>query len=586
MDVIQLSIIDWLIMAVYLAFMVWIGFYLKKFVTSDEDFFLAGRKNSAWVAGVAFMSANMGALEVIGYGGLTAKYGLFVGHFYLIGAIPAMLFLGVFMMPFYYKNKIKSIPGYIKERFDEKTRLLNAIAFAVMTVLVSGIALYALALVLHTFLGWNWNMSILISAGLVALYVSLSGLLSAIFTEIIQFFLIWAGLLLIPISGIIEFGSPAQIVTQLSDAFTHLWSITGNATHNPMGITWYGLVLGLGFAVSFGYWTTDFLIIQRAFSAKDLRSAKLSPIIASFFKMMLGVAVVGAGMVGLSLMNAPNSGFTLLHQGGNINYDSVIPLLMMRYFPSGMIGLGVTTLVAMFMAGQAGNMSAFTTVWTYDIYKAAINKEASPEKLLWVGRVATVVGIIISIGAAYWAMTMPTIIDFLQAIVSFILAPTAAVILLGMFSKKITSTAAFCGMLTGMVSSFIMFLLLQFGITTPDALTPAANGSSFMAANFWRAWWAMMIAGGITVIGSFFTASRPETELEGLVKGLENEKTDDEYQASNDYEDQLEPVGAKTAVATSTVPKIETSSYKFYNTPEFWAVVSLAIFLALNIIFW
>lgn len=557
MEVIHLSVIDWIIMAVYLAFIIWIGFYLKKYVKSDEDFFLAGRKNSAWVAGVAFMSANMGAMEVIGYSGLTAKYGLFVGHFYLIGAIPAMLFLGVFMMPFYYRNKIKSVPGYIKERFDEKTRLLNAIAFAVMMVLVSGIALYALALVLHTFVGWNWNMSILISAGLVALYVSLSGLLSAIFTEIIQFFLIWAGILLIPISGLIEFGSPAQIAGRLSEAFTHLWSITGTAAQNPMGVTWYGLVLGLGFAVSFGYWTTDFLIIQRAFSAKDLRSAKLAPIIGSFFKMLLGVAVVGAGLVGLSLMHDPGSGFTLLHQGGDVNYDSVVPLLMMRYFPTGMIGLGVTTLVAMFMAGQAGNMSAFTTVWTYDIYQAVINKDASREKLIWVGRAATIIGIILSIGAAYWARSMPTIIDFLQAIVSFILAPTAAVILLGMFSKKVTPTAAFWGMLTGMVSSLIMFVLLQFELITPGAITPSAAGSSVMAANFWRAWWAMLIAGGITVGGSFFTRARPEAELAGLVKGLGDTET-----------------------------AVETKAYKFYKTPEFWAAVSFAIFIAWNIYFW
>jgi SSS family solute:Na+ symporter len=246
MEVIHLSVIDWMIMAVYLAFIIWIGFYLKKYVQSDEDFFLAGRKNSAWVAGVAFMSANMGAMEVIGYSGQAVKYGLYAGHFYLIGAIPAMLFLGIFMMPFYYKNRIKSIPGYIKERFDEKTRLLNAIAFAVMMVLVSGIALYALALVLHTFIGWDWNVCILSSAALVALYVTLSGLLSAIFTEIIQFFLIWAGILLIPLSGLIDMGSPHEIASRIPHALSTLWSTAGAASQNPMGVTWYGLVLGLG----------------------------------------------------------------------------------------------------------------------------------------------------------------------------------------------------------------------------------------------------------------------------------------------------------------------------------------------------
>jgi SSS family solute:Na+ symporter len=581
MNVIHFSVIDWIIMAVYIAFIIWIGFYLKKYVKSDKDFFLAGRKNSAWVAGVAFMSANMGAMEVMGYSGLTAKYGIFVGHFYLIGAIPAMLFLGVFMMPFYYKNKIKSVPGYIKERFDEKTRLLNAISFAVMMVLVSGIALYALALVLHTFIGWDWNLSIWVSAGLVALYVSLSGLLSAIFTEVIQFFLIWAGILLIPISGLIDFGGPHQIASRLSDVYTHLWSITGAASHNPMGVTWYGLVLGLGFAVSFGYWTTDFLIIQRAFSAKDLRSAQLAPIIGTFFKMLLGVAVVGSGLVGLSLLQDPNSGFALLHQGGKVNYDSIVPLLMMRYFPSGMIGLGVTTLVAMFMAGQAGNMSAFSAVWTYDIYQAVIDRKASREKLVWVGRVATIVGIILSIGAAYWARSMPTIIDFLQAIVSFILAPTAAVILLGMFSKKVTPTAAFWGMLVGMVSSLIMFVLLEFGLITPGAITPAPGPGSVMAANFWRAWWAMMIAGGVTIGGSFFTAGRPVEELKGLVKGLGTDKPPVEGEGmAYGLKQQMEEGSTNTAVETVL------ATHKFYKTPEFWAAVSLAIFVAWNIYFW
>ncbi len=582
MDIIHLSAIDWIIMGVYLAFIIWIGFYLKKYVKSDEDFFLAGRSNSAWVAGVAFMSANMGAMEVIGYSGLAVKFGISTAHFYLIGAIPAMLFLGIFMMPFYYKNKIKSVPGYIKERFDEKTRLLNAIAFAIMMVLVSGIALYALALVLHTFIGWNWNLCILASAGLVALYVTLSGLLSAIFTEIIQFFLIWAGILLIPLSGLIDIGSPAQIASRFSQTYTSLWSTTGTAAGNPMHVTWYGLVLGLGFAVSFGYWPTDFLIIQRAFSAKDLRSAKLTPIIGSFFKMLVGVAVVGSGLVGLSLLNDPNSGFALLqHQSGELNYDSVIPLLMKRYFPAGMIGLGVTTLVAMFMAGQAGNMSAFTTVWTYDIYQPVFGRDASQQKLIWVGRAATIVGIILSIGAAYWARSMPTIIDFLQAIVSFILAPTAAVILLGMFSKRVTPTAAFWGMLIGMVSSFIMFLLLEVGLVAPSAITPSSAASP-MAANFWRAWWACMIAGIITIGGSFFTDARPEEELKGLVKGLGSKETDVEVQPDSG---QLETVG-DLAAHTGTMTETAAKKYKFYQTPEFWACVSFAIFVAWNIYFW
>jgi len=553
MEIIHLSFIDWAILLVYIGFVVWMGFYLKRFTKSDEDFFLAGRKNSAWVAGVAFMSANMGAMEVIGYAGQSVKYGLYAAHFYLIGAIPAMLFLGVFMMPFYYKSKIKSIPGYLKHRYDEKTRVLNAIAFAVMTILVSGIALYALALVLHTFVGWNWDLCIWLSAGLVALYVTLSGLLSAIFTEVVQFFLIWSGILLLPILGIVDLKNPAEIMSRLPDMYTSIWSTSSTPTANPMMVTWGGLVLGLGFAIGFGYWTTDFLIIQRAFSAKDLRSAQLTPIIGSYFKLLLGVVVVGSGMIALALLHDPHSGFQLLHDAGKTNYDSVIPLLMMRYFPAGMIGLGVTTLVAMFMAGQAGNMSAFTAVWTYDIYQSVINPNASQKELVWMGRVATIVVILLSIGGAYWARSMPTIIDFLQAIVSFILAPAAAIVLLGMFSKRITGDGAFWGMLIGMTSSLIMFLALQFNWITPSAITPAKT-ASVMAANFWRAWWAWLIATIFAVGISYFTKVRTEEELKGLVRGL--------------------------------TEKVERTVYPLHKRPEFWASITLVIFVFLNIYFW
>ncbi len=554
MEIIHLSVIDWAILLLYISFIIWMGFYLKRFTHNDEDFFLAGRRNSAWVAGIAFMSANMGAMEVIGYAGQSVKYGLYAAHFYLIGAIPAMLFLGVFMMPFYYQNRIKSIPGYLKERFDEKTRVLNAITFAVMMILVSGIALYALALVLHTFIGWNWDLCIWLSAGLVALYVTLSGLLSAIFTEVVQFFLIWAGILLIPILGLVDLKHPQQIFASLPHMYTSLWSTSAVPSSNPMMVSWGGLVLGLGFAIGFGYWTTDFLIIQRAFSAKDLRSAQLTPIIGSYFKLLLGFVVVGSGMLALALLHSPHTGFHLLHDGGKVNYDSVIPLLMMRYFPSGMIGLGVTTLVAMFMAGQAGNMSAFTAVWTYDIYQSVINKSASSEKLLWVGRLATLAGIVLSIGGAYWARSMPTIIDFLQAIASFILAPTAAVILLGMFWKRITANGAFWGLLIGILCSLSMFLALQFGWITNSTITPSAH-ASVMAANFWRAFWAWLIASVSTIGISMVTEGKSDEELKGLVKGL----------------------GEK---------EVLKSDYVYYQKPGFWAIITLIIFVVLNIWLW
>ena len=268
----EISWVDWLIIALYFVFVLGIGIYLRRFTKTGEDFFLAGRKNNAWVAGLAFLSANMGALELLGMTGNTFEYGMFVAHFYWIGAIPAMLFLAIYMMPFYYSSKIHSIPGYLKLRFDEKTRVLNAIAFAFMTLLVSGINLYAMALVLRTFLGWNWDVCMWTSAFTVAAYVSMAGLMSAIFTEIVQFFLIWFGLLLASLMGLIEIGGWHEILARIPESMSALWSTAGDVSANGMQITWMGIVLGLGFVLSFGYWTTDFLVVQRAFSAKDLRS--------------------------------------------------------------------------------------------------------------------------------------------------------------------------------------------------------------------------------------------------------------------------------------------------------------------------
>ncbi len=558
MQAIGLSFVDWTIIIVYFAFVLGIGWYLRKFTTNEEDFFLAGRKNSSWVAGIAFLSANLGALELLGMTGNTFKYGMYVAHFYWIGAIPAMLFLGVYMMPFYYSSKIKSVPGYLKLRFDEKTRVLNGIAFAIMTLLVSGINLYAMALVLHTFIGWNWDISMWISAITVAAYVGLSGLMSAIFTEIIQFFLIWFGLFLVSILGILEIGSVKEIMTRINElnsqvSFTTLWSTSSNPNLNGMFVNWGGIVLGLGFVLSFGYWTTDFLVIQRAFSAKNLRSARMTPIIASFFKMALPFIVILAGLIAIVLSKEPNSGFKLLHDGGHINYDSALPLLIARYYPSGLVGLGVTALLAGFMAGQAGNISAFNTVWTYDIYKSVLNKKASDSHLLWMGRASTVVGVIISLGTAYWAKSFPSIMDYMQAIFSWVNAPLFATMLLGMFIWWITPSGAFWGLVAGMSSSFAMYMAVKFHWFSESIIT-MSHVQSDMAANFWRAWWAWVICAGVTVIVSLFTKKRKKDELVGLVKGLTEENYD--------------------------------SHLPFLKRPEFYAVISLIVLIALNIMFW
>lgn len=553
MQTIHLGFSDWLIIAIYFGFVLGVGFYLKRYTKDENDYFLAGRRNSSWVAGLAFLSANLGALELLGMAGNTYQYGMYVAHFYWIGAIPAMLFLGIYMMPFYYSSRINSIPGYLKLRFDEKTRVLNGIAFSIMTLLVSGINLYAMALVLHTFLGWNWDVSMWVSAATVALYVTLSGLLSAIFTEIMQFFLIWFGLFLVAILGIIEIGGIDEIFKRVPDAYRALWSTSGNPADNGMLISWSGIVLGLGFVLSFGYWTTDFLVVQRALSAKDLRSARMTPITASFFKMAVPFIVILTGLIALVLAKDPGSGFQLLQDGGQVNYDSTLPLLIARYYPTGLIGLGVTALLAGFMAGQAGNISAFNTVWTYDIYHAVINKKASRGHLLTMGRIATIAGILISVGTAYWAKSFPSIMDYMQAIFSWVNAPLFATMLLGMFVWWITPAGAFWGLLAGMSSSFTLFLAVKFNWISRTAIT-MSDVASDMSANFWRAWWAWLICFAVTVAVSLVTPKKPKEELVGLVKGLTEESHD-----------------------------VDAAWYK---RPGFFAAVSLIVFAALNVYYW
>ncbi len=553
MEAIHLNGADWLIIAIYFCFVIGVGVYLKKFTKNENDFFLAGRKNTAWVAGLAFLSANLGALELLGMAGNTFRYGMYVAHFYWIGAIPAMLFLGIYMMPFYYSSRIKSVPGYLRLRFDEKTRVLNGIAFAIMTLLVSGINLYAMALVLHTFLGWNWDLSMWVSAITVGIYVGLSGLMSAIFTEIIQFFLIWFGLFLVAVLGLVEVGGFHEVMARTPEAFASLWSTSADPAANGMEVTWAGIVLGLGFVLSFGYWTTDFLVVQRTFTAKDLRSARMTPVLASFFKMAVPFLVIITGLVAIVLARDPNSGFALLSDGGKINYDSTLPLLIARYYPSGLLGLGVTALLAGFMAGQAGNISAFNTVWTYDIYQSVINKNASESHLLWMGRAATYAGILLSIGTAYWAKSFPTIMDYMQAIFSWVNAPLFATMLLGMFVWWITPNGAFWGLITGMGSSFVLFLAVKFEWIPRTMITLSAVASD-MAANFWRAWWAWLICFVVTIAVSLFTKRKPREELTGLVKGL--------------------------------TPRVEEKDVPLYSRPAFYAVISVVILVLLNIYFW
>src|SRR6476469_9730810 len=401
---IRLNWVDTLIIAIYFVAVLAVGFYLKERTHTGEDFFLAGREMTAWIAGLGFLSANLGALELMGWAAAAYQYGILAAHWYWIGAIPAMLFLGIVMMPFYYISKTHSVPGYLKLRFGEPARALSAVSFGFMTVLMSGINMYSMALVLKVFLGWDLYFSIWVSSVTVALYVVLGGLLSAIFNEVLQFVLIWLGALLISIIGLIETGGWDGMVRRIATNFpgqdyTHLWSTLGSFKDNPMGIHWTGIVLGLGWVISFGYWTTDFLVVQRVLAAKDLRSAKMAPIIGASFKMMVPFIVILPGLLGLAVLPIKLVGESQAGPGVH-TYNEVLPLMLARYCGPGLLGLGITALIAGFMSGMAGNVSAFSTVFTYDIYRAFLRKQATDKHYVSVGRWCTVLGVLVSIGSA------------------------------------------------------------------------------------------------------------------------------------------------------------------------------------------
>src|SRR5450432_501139 len=439
---VHLTAIDFAIIIFYFGLVLTIWFYLRGRANTSEDFFMAGREMTAWVAGLSFLSANLGALELMGWAGSAYQYGILATHWYWIGAIPAMLFLALVMMPFYYISKTHSVPGYLQLRFGESSRALSAVSFAFMTVLMSGVNMFAMAKVMQIVLGWDINFSIWVSSLTVGIYVALGGLRSAIFNEVLQFFLIWAGALLIPILGLYEAGGWSNlkvlIAQRASEQYVHLWSTLGTFSGNPMGINWVGIVFGLGAVISMGYWTTDFLVVQRILAAKDLRSAELAPIIGAGFKMMVPLIVILPGLIGLAVLPEHLTGESTAAAMGLHSYNDVLPLMLARYCGPGLLGLGITALIAGFMSGMAGNVSAFTTVWTYDIYRALFNKKASDAHYVSMGRWTTVIGVLISVGTAYLVMQSASIMDYVQALFSFFIAPLFGTVILGMLWKRAT----------------------------------------------------------------------------------------------------------------------------------------------------
>jgi SSS family solute:Na+ symporter len=595
---VTLAPIDWLIMLLYFAFVLGIGVSLKRYVKTSSDFFLAGRSLPAWICGLAFISANLGAQEVIGMAASGAKYGIATSHFYWIGAIPAMVFVGLFMMPFYYGSRARSVPEYLRLRFDEKTRGFNAISFAVMTVFSSGISMYAMAKliqIMHMFdstlarlglpISWSFHVSIFASAVIVLVYIFLGGLTSAIYNEVLQFFLIVAGFFPLVMLGLKNVGGWSGLKQQLPSTFTHSWQGLSNAHTNPLGVEVFGLLMGLGFVLSFGYWCTDFLVVQRAMAADSMIAARRTPLIAALPKMVFPVLVILPGLIAIALptptvnVNSGNAamfstpgkglipakvdettGAVKLDADGKpvLDYDLAIPNMLLHYFPTGILGLGLTALLASFMSGMAGNVTAFNTVWTYDIYQSYINKDATDQHYLWMGRMATVFGILISIAAAYAATRFNNIMDFLQLVFAFVNAPLFATFLLGMFWKRTTGHGAFFGLISGTTAA-----ALHHGLTLPVGAIAGIKGGwlgsihaypSEMAQNFWTAIWAWCACFVITILISLATKPRQEEELKGLVYSL-TERPSEGHLA-------------------------------WYKRPLTLGLVVLALTLTLNLIFW
>src|SRR6202012_2244527 len=559
----HLSPVDALILLLYFAVVVFIGFYVKGSTKTSGEFFLPGREITAWIAGLSFVSPNLGPLELMGWAGSAYQYGILAAHWYWIGAIPAMLFLGIVMMPFYYISKTHSVPGYLHLRFGEAARGLSAISFALMTILMSGVNMFAMAVVMQTVLGWNITFSIWVGAATVALYVMLGGLRSAIINEVLQFVLIWAGAAMIPILGLIEAGSwtnlKAQIATNIGRAdYTHLWSTVGHFSDNPMGVHWTGIVFGLGFVISFGYWTTDFLVVQRVLSAHNLRAAKKAPVIGAAFKMAVPLIVILLGLLALAVLKNPDG--TLMHLvpasiakvTGQHSYDDVLPLMLIRYCGPGLLGMGITALVAGFMSGMAGNVSAFSTVWTYDIYGAFINKRASDKHYVAMGRWSTVIGMLVSIATAYLVMNAASIMDYVQALFSFFIAPLFGTVILGMLWKRATRAGGFWGLLAGTVTAISLWAWVEHDPSALRYVALSADAKA-MAEDMYRALWSWMVCVIVTVIVSYMTQPKPVSELEGLVYGA------------------------------SRIP--EEREEHWYQRPIVWAGVIAVLFGKLNILY-
>jgi len=643
---ITLGWLDYSILAIYVAFVVGIGFALKRYMKTSSDFLTSGRSIPTWVTGLAFISANLGALELVGMAASGAKYGIATSHFYWVGAIPAMVFLAVFMMPFYYGSKARSVPEYLKMRFDERVRTLNSVAFAVMTVFASGISMNALAKLLNQLLGWNYHLALWICSGVVLVYVLKGGLTSAIYTEVLQFFMIVLGFAPVVYLGLRDAGgwtavnnvlhgvaqNPATLhlkeagTTYAANAWTSAWQpLLAGPANNPMGVDLFAMVFGLGFVLSFGYWCTNFLVVQRAMAAKNMTAARNTPLVAAVPKMLFPALVIVPGMIAVALTampaksyripppilsaevyaqatavvkaNAqaePQTGVQAVHDAlgkkvdtakviallkdqaaqpladaqikdrlygaiAEYDYDGVILSLVKKYCPTGLLGLALTALLASFMSGMAGNVTAFNTVWTYDLYQAYLAPHKSDDHYMWMGKFITVVGILLSIACAYFASMYNNAMDIIQLVFGFVNAPLFATFLLGMFWARCTGTGAFLGLFGGIGTSALFHSMTIAAGNAPGVkggyLSVVRAFPSEMAQNFWLASFAFIACFTLTVVISLATRRT---------------KTDDEL----------------TGLVYSLTPKVVDASQAWYQRPAVLGTILLIGCVVLNYLFW
>src|SRR5215204_1220613 len=513
MDELRLDVnfVDYLILAIYFVAVLGIGFAAKRYIKTSLDYFLSGRSLPAWITGLAFISANLGALEILGMAANGAQFGVYTVHYYWVGAVPAMVFLGIVMMPFYYGSKVRSVPEYLRLRFNRPTHLFNALSFAFATVLIAGVNLFALALVLELLLGWPILVGIVVAAAIVLVYITLGGLSSAIYNEVLQFFIILAALIPLTTIGLIDVGGWDGLKDRIvemkgNDDLLQSWAGTGSGD-NPLEASWIPIVFGLGFVLSFGYWTTNFAEVQRALSAKSLNAAQRTPLIGAYPKIFIPFITIIPGLVAL---------VTIKGLGGddpNLQYNNAIPLLMNEYLPNGMLGLALVGLIAAFMAGVAANVSAFNTVVTYDLWEPYVKSGQSDAYYLNFGRIATVAGILIGILTALIASGYNNIMDYIQLLFSFFNAPLFATFIIGMFWKRMTPWAGFYGLVAGTVGAAIAHYGNKWGLF---------DLGSDQAAAFWGAIAAFVADALVSVVVTLFTRPKPVEELQGLVYGMAN----------------------------------------------------------------